>query len=310
VIIADEAKPAKPTKRRRTWRQWLLRLVYSGVVIYVGVAAGGCVIQDWLIFPGHWRQGSATTAITASSDEAVVRLKTADGTPVVGWYGKAWRDAAPRAGAHARLPTVIYFYGNAMSASDAIDEFHQLRRLGLNVMVAEYAGFGQSGGEPSEVSLYATADAMYDYLLTRDDVDRDRIVPMGWSLGAAVATDLASRRPVAGLAIFSAFTSMPDIAQQMLPWLPARWIVRYRFDNAGKFPGLRCPIFLAHGLHDTIIPHAMSDVLAAAAPKGRLTRLDVDSDHNDLFEIGGGDIWPALGRWLRENKITGQAAGN
>lgn len=288
--------PARPRRRR------VRRLIGWLVFIYVAVCALTWGLQDFLVFPGERTQGRADAAPFEGDDSQIIHLKTADGTPVVGFYAPVAR-AGDRPG-----PAAIYFYGNAMSASGCFEESQHLRQLGLNVLVAEYAGYGLSGGKASERSLYATADAMYDYLLTRPDVDPHRIIAVGWSLGAAVATDLASRRPVAGLAAFSAFTSMPDMAQKRMPFLPARWLVSYRFDNRAKFAEMRCPIFLAHGVHDSLIPHAMTDALAAAAPAGKLTRLDVDSDHNDLFEAGGAQLWPALGSWLAANKIADTSA--
>jgi hypothetical protein len=212
----------------------LYRIFISLLRIYFIVCVGVFLIQDWMIFPGHGTQNSAEARIQPTADCELVHLKTADGTPVVGLFGAARLGSGVAPG--GRQPAAIYFYGNAMSASGCMDEFDHLRGLGLSVIVAEYAGYGMSGGKPSEQSLYATADAMYDYLLSRADIDPKRIVPIGWSLGAAVATDLASRRPVAGLAIFSAFTSMPDMAQNTVPFLPARWLVSYRFDNLAKLP--------------------------------------------------------------------------
>lgn len=256
------------------------------------------MFQDFLIFPGHSTQNSDVAQIHVGPGEELVHLKTADGTPVVGLFG------ASSTGTGGRQPAAIYFYGNAMSASGCEDEFNHLRDLGLSTIVAEYAGYGMSGGEPSEKSLYATADAMYDYLLSRPDVDPQRIIAVGWSLGAAVATDLASRRPVAGLVIFSAFTSMPDMAHNVVPFLPARWLVSYRFDNLSKLPTLHCPIFQCHGTHDEIVPFAMSQRLAAVARAGSLTRLEVDTGHNDIFETAGSQIWPALGKWLSQTGIV------
>jgi pimeloyl-ACP methyl ester carboxylesterase len=91
---------------------------------------------------------------------------------------------------------------------------------------------------------------------------------------------------------------MPDMAQITVPFLPARWLVRYRFDNLAKLPTLRCSIFQGHGTHDEIVPFAMSQRLAAVAAPGSLTRLEIDSGHNDLFDAGGPEIWPALEKWL------------
>ena len=128
-------------------------------------------------------------------------------------------------------PTIIYFYGNGACMAYSTDVFEHFRRLGANVIIPDFEGYGMSGGKPSEAGCYAAADVAYKYLLSRDDVDSKYIVAIGWSLGAAVAIDLASRRHVAGLVTVSAFTSLRDMAQQFISWLPMSLILKYRFDN-------------------------------------------------------------------------------
>jgi uncharacterized protein len=306
----DQAAPPAPqiapgaARAAKRWR--LRRILRSLLLIYLLVCVGVYLIQGWLIFPGRFTQNSAEAQIPKSPDSEIVHLHTADGTPVVGLFGSAWVPPRPatQAGQQVRHPAAIYFYGNAMSANGCWKEFESLRELGLSTIVAEYAGYGMSGGKPTEASLYATADSMYDYLLSRADIDPHRIIAVGWSLGSAVATDLASRRPVAGLAIFSAFTSLPDMAQAHYWFLPARWLVRYQFDNLAKFRTLKCPVFLCHGTHDEIVPFEMSKQLSAAAPPQSITRLEVDTGHNDIFDAAGWQIWPALGKWLNTSGIT------
>ena len=46
-----------------------------------------------------------------------------------------------------------------MCLNDPPIEFDQFRRLGLNVLIPEYVGYGMSGGKPSETGCRETADA-------------------------------------------------------------------------------------------------------------------------------------------------------
>ena len=149
-------------------------------------------------------------------------LTTSRGDRVVAIFGKALHsDGSPRPDASS-CSTLLYFYGNGMCLRDSLERFEEFRRLGANVMIPDYVGYGMSGGEAGELGCRETAEAAFAHLQSRPDVDRGRVVVVGWSLGGAVAIDLASRHPVAGLATFCTFTRMADMARRLVPFLPVR----------------------------------------------------------------------------------------
>ena len=115
------------------------------------------------------------------------------------------------------------------------------------VLIFDYPGYGRSGGRPSEAGCYAAADAAHDWLTAAGRVPAGRVIVLGRSLGAGVAVDLACRRPVRALVLYSPFTSFPDLAQEKCRWLPTRRLVQNRFDNLAKIGGVRGPVFIAHG---------------------------------------------------------------
>jgi pimeloyl-ACP methyl ester carboxylesterase len=173
----------------------------------------------------------------------------------------------------------------------SLDVFNRFRGLGFNVIMADYPGYGMSDGSASESGCYATADAQYDYLLTRSDVDKGRMVSAGWSLGAAVAIDLASRRHVAGLATFSAFTNIADMSRSLLKGLPLVIPLSSRFDNLAKIGSVSVPVFMAHGTQDQLVPPEMLDQLAKSA-KTAVTTVRVNgAAHNDIFQRGGNSLY-------------------
>jgi fermentation-respiration switch protein FrsA (DUF1100 family) len=253
-----------------------------------------------LIFSGHSTQGQRQAVVRQGADNELLQLQTPSGERVVALFGKALdADGKIRPDAASR-PTIIWFYGNAMCLADCYSEFGHFRRLGANVIVPEYLGYGMSSGQPGEQGCYDSADAAYEYLLTRQDIDHSRIIPAGWSLGAGAAIDLASRKAVAGLITFSAFTSMPDMGHHLFPWLPTSLLVKHRFDNERKIARISCPILLGHGTVDSIVPFPMSAKLKAAA-KAPLTTLFIDgADHNDLFEVGGDALWSQVGNFIEK----------
>jgi pimeloyl-ACP methyl ester carboxylesterase len=228
----------------------------------------------------------------------LLRLRTAGGEAVAALFGPALRDGEPRDDA-PRRPTVVYFYGNGMCLADSRPEFDRFRELGVNVLIPDYVGYGMSSGKPSERALYATADAVHEHLRARMGIEPRRIVAAGWSLGGAVAIDLAHRHPVGGLLVFSAFTSTVDMARRLLPLLPHGVLVRHRFENLRKIAEVRVPTFIAHGRRDGIIPYAMSEQLRRAAAGRPLVFLPIAAaDHNDFFEKADAELTPALADFL------------
>src|SRR5262249_38921007 len=134
--------------------------------VYLGSLLVLYSLQTRIIFPGWETQGQPYAEIHPRPGTDLIRLKTETGEPIVALFGPALTPAGwphPRA---ADRPTLIYFYGNAMCLKAAAIEFDQFRRLGLNVVIPEYLGYGMSGGSPSERGCRATADAVYDYLVT------------------------------------------------------------------------------------------------------------------------------------------------
>lgn len=119
-------------------------------------------------------------------------------------------------------------------------------------------------GKPGEKSFSATADAVYDCVIARKDIDPKQIIPTGWSIGGWVAVDLAHRRPAAGLATFSAFKSMAVIGKHLLPILPVSLFLRHRFENVEKVREMALPMFMAHGRQDEIVPNWMNAPLTKA----------------------------------------------
>jgi pimeloyl-ACP methyl ester carboxylesterase len=283
---------------------WLWRGLRIGALAYLGLLALVALLQGQMIYPGAARQGHPGCALTPARDSALLSLRTADGERVMALFGPAMTtDGRPRGDA-SRRPTLIFFYGNAMCLADATGLFGQFRHLGLNVLVPDYVGYGMSGGSPSEDALYATADAAYAHLLARNDIAPGRIISSGWSLGGAVAIDLAHRKPVAGLAVISTFTSAADMGRQLLPFFPYSVLLRSRFESQKKIAAIRIPTLIIHGRRDSIIPYAMAEQLAGSAAGRPVTTYAVDrADHNDIFDQGGRALMAAIG------KLAAQATG-
>jgi fermentation-respiration switch protein FrsA (DUF1100 family) len=250
--------------------------------------------QTNAIFPGASTQGNPDARVRAEPGTELIELKSPRGEAIVALFGPALgRDGRPHPDP-ARRPTLIFFYGNAMCLASSVFQFEQFRRLGLNVIIPDYLGYGMSGGQPSERGCEETALAVYDYLTSQRGIPSSSILAGGWSLGGAVAIDLAQKKPIAGLIVFCTFTSGADLGRRLIPFLPVSLLLHHRFDSLSKIAHVGCPILIGHGRLDQIIPFSMAQQLAAAA-KTPITTLWIDqADHNDFFDIAGRRVDDAI----------------
>ena len=230
------------------------------------------VTQSSLVFyPEIGREIAATPAQLGLPYEDL-RLKTSDGIGLHGWFV----PAAPARG------TVLFLHGNAGNISHRLDSVQMFHRLGYDILIFDYRGYGNSGGTPSEEGTYRDADAAWRYLAEQKQVPACRIVLFGESMGGAIAAQLASREKPAALVIASGFTSVPDLAQQLYPWLPARWLARIRYDTRAYLRTVTAPVLIAHSPQDEIVPYAHGQALFAAADPPRQF-LELAGGHNDGF---------------------------
>ena len=200
-----------------------------------------------------------------------VQLRTSDGIDLHGWFvpGPSQR-------------VLLFFHGNAGNISHRLESIRQFHALGLSVFIIDYRGYGQSSGRASEAGLNLDAEAAWSYLRDELELSPDDIVIFGRSLGGAIAARLASQGQPHALIVESAFTSVPDIASELYPWLPVRWLSRMRHATADYVTGVRRPVLVIHSRDDEIIPYHHGERIFGAANEPR-TLLTIRGSHNDAW---------------------------
>lgn len=248
------------------------RRVYLALGLFAGVYLALCLIvfltQDRLVyFPT--RGPSATPAeVGLAFEERWPR--SADGVRLHSFW-------IPRPDARG---TLLFCHGNGGDIGHRMSSAAVFASLGWSSLYFDYRGYGASEGRPSEEGTYLDAVAAYDELVGPLRIDPRRIVAVGESLGAAVALELAGRRPVRALLLESAFTSLPDVGAIHYPWLPVRLLARHRYANAAKIAGVGLPLFLMHSPDDEIVPFSHAERLFAAAREPK-ELLRTAGRHND-----------------------------
>ena len=234
-----------------------------------------------------------------------VYFETRDGRKLNGWF-----VPAPQSGAASDMGnsdvTLLWFHGNAGNMGHRVDDlalFHHL--LGVNVFIIDYRGYGRSQGKPSEKGVYRDSRAALAYLTSREDIDSDRIVYFGRSLGAAVAVELALYRNPSGMVIFSPFASLADMGRALYPFSPLRLVAGKRFDSLSRLKQYRGPLLVIHGEKDEIIPISQGRKLYEAANPPRDFHTIAGAYHNDALGDAGPEIWSALRDFLDSLSPTG-----
>ena len=216
-----------------------------------------------------------------------VMLTTSDGVRVHGWYVT---------GDDSR--TLLYFHGNAGNISHRLHTIRQFHDLGLSVFIIDYRGYGQSEGKPSETGLYRDAEAAWQHLIDERGIAAEDVVVFGRSLGGSVAAWLGAERNPGALIIDSAFTSVPDIGQEVYPWLPVRLLVRFRHATKEYVAGAGCPVLVVHSRDDEIIPFHHGEELFSAAREPK-TFLELRGGHNDAHFTSESAYMDGLRRFLQ-----------
>lgn len=188
---------------------------------------------------------------------------------------------------------VLFFHGNAGNISHRLDRSRLLvDRLGLDILLLDYRGYGLSAGKPSEAGLYRDARAAYRAAADRG-FSAGGIVLFGESIGSAVALELALERPCGAVILETPFLSVPALARKYYPFVP-RFLIRTRFDNEKKIPQLAAPKLIIQAERDEIVPPSHARRLFELAVPPKKLYVIPRASHNDTYAAGGSEyieVW-------------------
>ncbi|HEX9593766.1 MAG TPA: alpha/beta hydrolase [bacterium] len=246
--------------------------------------------QERLLFlPGVPGREIIATPQAIGLDHEAITLTTADGEWLDAWLIPT---AKPRA-------TLLFCHGNAGNISHRLDSLRLFHDLGLTTLIFDYRGYGRSTGNPSEEGTYRDAAAAWQYLTQQRHLPPEEIVLFGRSLGAAVAAELATHHRPGALILESAFTSVPEMAVTLYPYLPVRWLARLHYPTADYLAATTCPVLVVHSRDDEIIPFTHGQHLFAAAPQPKQL-LELHGDHNTGFMVSRDTYLAGLDTFLHD----------
>ncbi|HEY3129175.1 MAG TPA: alpha/beta hydrolase [Acidobacteriota bacterium] len=278
------------------------------VLVLLTCLAGGALVmlfeEKFIYFPVKYPGGIwGVERLSVVKAETTFKLEdchftAADGVNLHGWYCTPYRKTEGVLIPNQSDMTLLWFHGNAGNISHRYEMTMMLMDLPVCVFIIDYRGYGKSEGSPSEQGLYYDAQGAWDYLLSRRGILPSRIVIFGDSLGSAPAIDLASKVRPAGLIVQSGFTSAPDMAAAVMPFLP-RFLMRTKMDSVHKIPSVRCPKLFIHSPADEIVPYKLGRRLFDSAPEPKEFYEIANAPHNETYIVGGKEYLDRLRRFVQ-----------
>ena len=270
---------------------WAIKVVAAVVTGVVCLGVTITLVASAMFYYPHGNQ-AAHDALLANP-----RMEQVEIGPYTGWYVD---------NASGRAPLVIFFSGNGQCADDVVALLDQGGHWGsydgFDFMTINYPGYGTSRGQPSQQSIYQMALAGYDYAVSRTDVDPARIVVQGYSLGAPVATYLASQRTVAGLVLLAPMDRGLSMYNATLNIFhgPLELLATQRFDAMTYARSVTVAPLLITSTDDEMINSALSEHLAEFFPTRPELHVLSGIHHNDY--LSSPQVWDLVSKYLGESR--------
>lgn len=247
----------------------MLKVGFWIALLYVAYCGILFLLQRQVMFP-RFAMGPAPETPDHIPGIEKIWLDSAAGI-VESWF--ILPRSSPGAGA---VPAIIFAHGNGELIDFWPREMQPFADMGIGVLLVEYPGYGRSAGRPSQKSITDAFVKAYDTLVSRPEVDPERVVLFGRSIGGGAVCALARQRRASAMILMSAFTDIPSFTRR---YLAPGFITRDPFDNLEAIKSFSNPVLIIHGSRDEIIPYRHGQTLYRHAPNGKM--ITYHAGHND-----------------------------
>lgn len=179
---------------------------------------------------------------------------------------------------------ILYFHGNAGDLSRWGSYATFFAQKEYDVLIMDYRTYGKSTGKLGEKELYADAQLFYQY--AKRQYGEANIIVYGRSLGAAIATQLASVTQPSKLILETPFYNLYDVAKERFSLLPIKQFLKYEFKSNEYITQVACPIRIFHGTADRVVPYESGLQLFESTPQTDKRFYTIENgEHNNLVEF-------------------------
>ena len=263
-------------------------------MLFFTLPSSACGIENRLIF--HPAASLERTPADVGLNFEDVFFTTRDGVRLHGWF-------VPHRNAHS---TLVWFHGNAGNISHRVENIKLLHELvRVNVFIFDYRGYGRSDGRPSEQGTYLDGEAALELIGNKlGDENRKKIILFGRSLGAAIATEMATRFVSQALILESPFVSIAEMARTILPFFPIGPFLQTQYNVGERIKKIRGPLLVLHGDQDEIVPIEQGRKVFDAAPEPKTFFPIAGAAHNDTYIVGGKNYFRQLKVFIDQTALA------
>ena len=258
-------------------------------IIYLAICTLLYVKQDDLLFhPQPNTQQEVAEILKATPEFDTLSFVMNDSNRTCGYISK---DTIKE-----KLPLVLYFGGNAEEVSH-LSDFKKYFPNTVMVLM-NYRSFGLSKGFISEKTMFSDALEVYDKLIVNPEIDANKVIVIGRSIGTGVATYVSSQRKTNATVLITPYENMIDVAFEKYPFVPISLLIKHRFESDKYAPTISSPMLALISANDQIIPKHHAYKLKEAW-KGKTEALEVNEDHNSIMH--NEDVWKKIEGFVKEN---------
>ncbi|MED5408970.1 MAG: alpha/beta fold hydrolase [Pseudomonadota bacterium] len=253
----------------------VLFALLSGIALYAVLVMVLFATQRSLLYlPSREKPDLSTHEGTGLQE---IGLQTEDALVLKSWFAQPSQN---RDGL-----TVLLLHGNAGHIGHRVDKFRRILDAGYGFLLLEYRGYGGNPGKPTEAGLRLDAQSALQFLVEHG-IPHDNVILYGESLGSGIAVRLAAEHHFAAVILEAPYTSIADVAQRHYRFLPARWLVRDRYETHPYLGKIRSPVMVIHGESDSIIDISFGKRVFGALPEPKSAWFVPNAGHNDLPLFG------------------------
>ena len=154
----------------------------------------------------------------------------------------------------------------------------------MKCFLQDYRGYGKSSGKRSERRMLSDAEMIYSF--AKGIRSENKIILFGRSIGSAFASYLAGKHTPSKLILETPFYSLKDVAKDVMPLYPSKYLLRYNFENHSYLKDTKIPIYIFHGTDDEIVKYDSGKELFNSLSNDQAYFITIEGGHhNDLMSF-------------------------